>query len=120
MIISSQELAEIEHVATHVGFIHAGRMKVEQPLSDLSERLRQVRVTLEPTSKVPPTLPREWLQVQTFGNVLTFIDTQYEEAALTARLTALFGTVRHVDVAALPLKQIFTTLARAARDGAST
>jgi ABC-2 type transport system ATP-binding protein len=120
MIVSSQELAEIENVATHVGFIHSGRMRVEQPLSELNERLRQVRITLEPSTPVPANLPREWLQVQTFGNVLTFIDTQYEEAALSARLATLFGTVRHVDVAALPLKQIFTTLARAARDGAST
>jgi ABC-2 type transport system ATP-binding protein len=118
LFIASQELAEIESVATHVGFMHAGRTLLEEPLDDLSERLREVRVTLEQPAVVPARMPREWLQPRAFGNVLTFVDTHFSEENLGERLRLLLGPVRRIDTETLPLTAVFKTLARAARDGA--
>ncbi|HWY23315.1 MAG TPA: ABC transporter ATP-binding protein [Nevskia sp.] len=118
MLISSHELGEIENVATHVGFLDAGRMLIEESTNDLGARLREVRVTLEHPAAVPERLPREWLQARSYGNVLSFIDTRYSEAELGERIHALLGPVRHIDTQPLPLRSVFTTLARAARDGA--
>ena len=117
MLISSHELGEIENFSTHVGFLDNGKMLLEESMSDLSDRLREVRVTLEHPAAVPARLPKEWLQARVFGNVFSFVDTRYSEADLGERLRALLGPVRHIDAQALPLRAVFTTLARAARDG---
>jgi ABC-2 type transport system ATP-binding protein len=118
MLIASQELAEIESITTHVGFLHAGRMLLEEPMADLSDRLREVRVTLEQPAVVPERIPKEWLQPRAFGNVLSFVDTRFEEENIGERLRLLLGPVRQIDAQPMPLNAIFKTLARAVRDGA--
>jgi ABC-2 type transport system ATP-binding protein len=118
MVISSHELGEIENVTTHVGFLDAGKMLIEESMSDMNDRIREVRVTLDQTATVPERLPKEWLQVRAFGNVLSFVDTRYSEIGMNERLRSLLGSVRRIDAQPMPLRSIFTTLARAARDGA--
>jgi ABC-2 type transport system ATP-binding protein len=118
MLISSHELGEIEHVSTHVGFLDAGKMLIEESMSDLTGRLREVRVTLEQTAVIPERLPKEWLRAQAVGNVLSFVDTHYSEQDLGARVRSLLGPVRQIDAQPMALRSVFTTLARAARDGA--
>jgi ABC-2 type transport system ATP-binding protein len=119
MLIASQELDEIENVTTHIGFLHGGRMLLEESLSDLGARLREVRVVLEPGTVVPERLPREWLQPRSFGSVLTFVDTRYSQADLASRVGSILGAaVRQIDVQSLPLNSVFKTLARGVRDGA--
>ncbi len=117
ILISSHELAEMEHVATHIGFMDAGKMLIEDSMSALNARIREVRVTLEGAARLPARLPKEWLRARAFGDVVSFIDTHYGEAELPGRIRALFGSVRQVDAQALPLRTVFTTLAGAARDG---
>lgn len=119
LLISSHELGEIEHVATHVGFLDAGRMLLEESMGDLNARLREIRVTLERPAAVPERLPKEWLRARAFGNVFSFVDTRYSEADLGERLRSLLGPFRQVDAQPMALRSIFTTLARAARDGAA-
>ncbi len=118
MLISSHELGEIENFSTHVGFLDNGRMLIEEPMDDLNQRLREVRVTLEHPAAVPEHLPKEWLQPRAIGNVLSFVDTRYSEAALGERVRALLGPVKRIDAQPMPMRSVFTTLARAARDGA--
>ena len=119
LFIASQELDEIESVATHVGFLHAGRMLLEEPLDELSGRLREVRVTLEQPAVVPERMPKEWLQARAFGNVLTYVDSRFSEENLEDRLRVLLGPIRQIDTQSLPLNDLFKTLARAARAGAA-
>jgi len=118
LLIASQELAEIETITTHVGFMHAGRMLLEESLGDLSGRLREVRVTLERTAEVPAGLPKEWLQPRAFGNVLSFVETRYSEQGLAERVRSILGPVRQIDPQPMPLSSVFKALARAVRDGA--
>jgi ABC-2 type transport system ATP-binding protein len=117
ILISSHELAEIEHVTTHVGFIDAGKMLLEDSLTDLNARIREVRVTMDGPAAVPERLPKEWLEVRAFGNVVSFVDMRYAEAELPGRVRAVMGPVKLIEPRALPLRSVFTTLARAARDG---
>lgn len=117
ILISSHELAEIEHVTTHVGFIDAGKMLLEDSMTDLNARIREVRVTLEESAVLPERLPKEWLGARAFGNVLSFVDTRYVEAELPGRVRAIIGPARQIEPRAMPLRSVFTTLARAARDG---
>ena len=117
LLISSQELPEIEPVATHVGFMDRGTLLFEEPIELLQSRMREVRVVFEATAMLPTAWPREWLQPARFGNVLTFIDTRHDAATLAPRLTALVGAPRQIDASPVPLRTVFTALARAARDG---
>jgi ABC-2 type transport system ATP-binding protein len=118
MLIASQELDEIENVTTHIGFLHAGRMVLEEPICDLSARLREVRVVLEPGTVIPERLPREWLEARAFGSVLSFVDSRYSQEDLGTRVRSVLGRVKQLDVQSLPLNSMFKTLARAMRDGA--
>ena len=94
VLISSHELGEIDGVAT---------------------RFRTIHVTLERASE-PRQLPKNWLGVKSMGNVLEFIDTRFSEDHLGERIESVLDGVRRVDVEPMPLRSIFTTLARAARD----
>ncbi|HTY94103.1 MAG TPA: ABC transporter ATP-binding protein [Steroidobacteraceae bacterium] len=115
VFISSHELSEIEGLTTHVGFIDKGRLLFQESMADLSDRFRQVRVTLEAPMPAPGRWPARWLLPVTSGSVVSFVDTAYGEARLAADLAAVFAGVRNLDVEPLPLRTIFTTLARAAR-----
>ena len=115
ILISSHELADIEGVTTHVGFIDQGRLLFQESMGDLSDRFRQVRITLEVPAALPASAPAGWLQPTTAGNVLSFVDSRFTEGQLAASIAQLFKGVRNIDVQPIPLRAIFTTLARASR-----
>jgi ABC-2 type transport system ATP-binding protein len=117
ILISSHELSEIEGFATDVGFLHAGRLLFQEPLQDLTERCREVHVTLEATASVPTPLPAHWLQARAVGNVLMFVDTRFAEDSFGEEVRKRCPGVRRIDSKPMTLRSIFTTLAPAARDG---
>ena len=55
--------------------------------------------------------------MRTMGNVLTFVDTRFDEIGLSERIRSRIKGVREIDSQPMALRSIFTTLARAARDG---
>jgi ABC-2 type transport system ATP-binding protein len=117
ILISSHELNEIESFATDVGFLLAGRMAFQEPMSRLTKRCRDVYVTLDSTARVPDPLPAHWLQARAVGNVLMFVETQFSDDTLGELVRTLCQGVRQIDVKPMRLRSIFTTLAPAARDG---
>jgi ABC-2 type transport system ATP-binding protein len=117
VLISSHELGEIDGVATHVAFLDEGKLLFEESMTDLSARFREVHVTTQREARPPNHLPPDWLDVRITGNVLRFVDTHFSDDSLDERLDSLVGDVRHVDAQPMALRSIFTTLARAARDG---
>jgi ABC-2 type transport system ATP-binding protein len=119
VLISSHELGEIDGVATHVGFLDEGRLLFEESMSDLSERFREVHVTLEREAHAPDPRPEDWLHIRATGNVLAFVDTRFKEEKLRDRIAAVLQGVRRVDAQPMGLRAIFTTLAREAGAGIS-
>jgi len=119
ILISSHELGEIDGVATHVAFLDEGRLLFQESMSDLTGRFREVHVTLEAEAARPSQAPKEWMQIRTMGNVLTFVDTRFDEKGLSERIRSRIEGVRGIDAQPMALRSIFTTLARAARDGAA-
>jgi ABC-2 type transport system ATP-binding protein len=117
VLISSHELGEIDGIATHVAFLDEGRLLFEESMTDLSARFREVHVTTEREARPPDRMPPGWLDVRTTGNVLRFVDTHFSDDGLDERLDSLIGNVRYVAAQPMALRSIFTTLARAARDG---
>jgi ABC-2 type transport system ATP-binding protein len=117
ILISSHELGEIDGVATHVAFLDEGKLLFQESMSDLTGRFREVHVTLEAEAVRPTPAPNEWMQIRTIGNVLTFVDTRFDESGLSERIRSRIEGVRGIDAQPMALRSIFTTLARAARDG---
>ena len=117
ILISSHELGEIDGVATHVAFIDEGRLLFEESMGDLTARFREVQVTMEREARPPGRFPSHWLDVKATGNVLMFVDTHFSDDAFGEEVYSLVGEVRRIDAQPMALRSIFTTLARAARDG---
>jgi ABC-2 type transport system ATP-binding protein len=116
ILVSSHELSEIDGVATHLAFLDQGTLLFEESMSDLIGRFREVRVTLDGDASAPRQFPIGWLQLETCGSVLTFIETCYTEDGLGERIRAVVAGVRNVEAKPMALRAIFTSLARAARD----
>ncbi|HEY6456549.1 MAG TPA: ABC transporter ATP-binding protein [Steroidobacteraceae bacterium] len=112
ILISSHELSEIEGVITHVGFIDKGRLLFEESMTTLSDRFRQVRITLESPGAPPAPTPDGWLQVTAAGNVLSFVDSRFSEKRLAETVAAQFKGVKNIEVQPIALRTVFTTLAR--------
>ena len=119
LLISSHELGEIEGVATHVGFIDQGRLLFQESMEDLSARFREVHVTLEGDAVVPAAAPSEWSDLKAAGSVISFVDTQFDEARLRVQAAAVLGPVRRIDIRPVELRSIFTTIARSIRKEAA-
>ena len=119
ILISSHELGEIDGVATHVAFLDEGKVLFQESMSDLTGRFREVHVTLEVEAAKPAPSPKEWMQIRAIGNVLTFVDTRFDEDGLNERIRSRIAGVRGIDAQPMALRSIFTTMARAARDGAA-
>ena len=89
----------------------------QEPMSRLTERCREVYVTLDSTARVPDPLPAHWLQARAVGNVLMFVETQFSDDTLGELVRMLCKGVRQIDAKPMTLRSIFTTLAPAVRDG---
>jgi ABC-2 type transport system ATP-binding protein len=120
ILISSHELSEIEGVTTHVGFIDQGRLLFQESMTELSDRFRQVRVTLDFPGALPVPPPDGWLQPMMAGNVVSFVDSRFTESRLAASIAARFKGVKNIEVQPLALRSIFTTLARESRGGSAS
>ena len=119
ILVSTHELDEVDGVATHLAFMDEGKLLFQEPMSDLAERFREIHITLASEAAAPATLPKDWLRVRTDGSVLSFVDTRFDESGLGERVHTLLHDVRRIDAQPMPLRSIFTTLARFARDGAA-
>jgi ABC-2 type transport system ATP-binding protein len=117
VLISSHELGEIDGVATHVAFLDEGKLLFQESMADLTGRFREVRIVTEREASPPGQPPNHWLDLKAAGNVLMFVDSRFSDDALGERVHSLMGGVRRIDAQPMPLRSIFTTLARAARDG---
>jgi ABC-2 type transport system ATP-binding protein len=120
ILISSHELSEIEGVTTHVGFIDQGRLLFQESMTELSDRFRQVRVTLDFPGTLPVPPPDGWLQPMMAGNVVSFVDSRFTESRLAESIAARFKGVKNIEVQPVALRNIFTTLARESRGGSAS
>jgi ABC-2 type transport system ATP-binding protein len=120
VLISSHELTEIEGVATHIAFMDEGRLLFEESMADLTARFREVRVTLDGNAVEALRAPSAWLGVRVTGNVMSFVDSRFSEDGLGERVEVVAGQVRRIDADLMPLRSIFTALARSARESLST
>jgi ABC-2 type transport system ATP-binding protein len=115
IFLSSHDLAEIESFASHVGFLKDGRMLFSDEMAVLSERFREVTVTLDAPAPLPPKLPPAWLLPETVDCVARFTASDYRGEATAREIAAIFPGARDVQAEAMPLRAIFLAIAKAGR-----
>jgi ABC-2 type transport system ATP-binding protein len=116
ILVSSHDLSDIESFASHIGYLDRGRLQFSEEMGSLTERFREVEVTIEPPASVPTNThwPAHWLRRETSPALIRFVETQFEAERTDNEIRQLFGGVRNISVNAMPLRAIFITLARSA------
>jgi ABC-2 type transport system ATP-binding protein len=108
-------LSEVEGFGTDVAFIDEGTLLFQESMEKLTGRMQEVKVTLDRTAAMRRPSPADWIDVKERGNVLTFVHTKFIENDLETQVRSQLDGVQRVEVNAMPLRTIFTSLARATR-----
>lgn len=116
LLMSTHELGEVEGVATHVAFLEEGKLLFDEPMEQLHQRFRAVRIVFDHAAHVPQEPSQDWFQLAADGNTLQFIDSQFAGHLSHERLNARFHGIRSIEAEPVPLRTIFTALARAVRN----
>jgi ABC-2 type transport system ATP-binding protein len=118
IFLSSHDLAEIESFSSHVGYLQQGRLLFSEEMAVLSDRFREVTVTLAGPAALPERFPTAWLQPQTADCVVRFVHSQFDEQALTGEVRGIFPSATDIATDSMPLRQIFLAVAKSGRDHA--
>jgi len=116
ILVSSHDLAEIESFASQVGYLEQGRLRFSEELEKLIQRFRDVQVTFESAPRLPENAPESWMQLNSSAVVVRFIESRFEPDRTTAEIRGVFGDVRDVTFSPMTLREIFLTMAKAARN----
>jgi ABC-2 type transport system ATP-binding protein len=115
VFLASHDLAEIESFASHVGYLNDGRLEFVEEMASLTQRFREVEVTLEAPAAIPPQLPSAWLTPEAAGVVFRFVDSQFDALHSDSEIRARFTGVREIVARSMSLRAMFLALARSAR-----
>ncbi len=127
ILISSHDLAEIETLATHVGYLDRGRLLFSEEIANLTARFREVTVTLAPhgdpanLSAVAATAPTPpaWLLPESTPSVLRFIHTHADTEPVREQVASILPNASAVDLQPMTLREIFLALAKSTRHAAA-
>jgi ABC-2 type transport system ATP-binding protein len=115
IFLSSHDLAEIESFASHVGYLDGGRLLFSDEMSVLSNRFREITITLEAPTPLPASMPATWLLPETVDCVARFIASEYRSDTTPSEIAALFPTARNIEAEPMPLRSIFLAIAKSGR-----
>jgi ABC-2 type transport system ATP-binding protein len=113
IFLSSHDLAEIESFSSHVGYLEQGRLLFSEEMQALSERFREVTITLDKPSPLPAILPASWLQPQTADCVVRFVDSNFKEQVTPRELAEIFPSARDISFDPMALRSIYLAIAKA-------
>jgi ABC-2 type transport system ATP-binding protein len=119
IFVASHDLAEIENVASHVGYLEEARLRFSEDMAALVERFREVELTFDTPPAFPEKWPESWMQIEKSAAVLRFIESRFEEARTRAEIRRLFGDVRDTTFTPMSLRSIFVAMAKAGRHGSA-
>jgi ABC-2 type transport system ATP-binding protein len=127
ILISSHDLAEVESFATHIGFLHQGKLLFAEEMHSLTARFREVTVTLPPPSpgELPASLtrttaeiPNSWLLLETTLTAARWVHTHADTENVPEQVATVFNTgsvTPHIHSAPMTLRGIFLALAKSGR-----
>jgi ABC-2 type transport system ATP-binding protein len=118
IFISSHDLAEIENLASHVGYLEQGRLRFSEEMPALVERFREVEITFDAAPALPVKLPASWMRVSSSAAVVQFVESRFDPERTNAEIRNVVGEPRCVTFTPMSLRSIFLAMARSERDAA--
>lgn len=118
VFLSSHDLTEIESFSTHVGYLEQGRLLFSEEMNTLSQRFREVTVTLSGPGTGGPgarAVPAHWLQYEATDSVVKFVHSNCSGERAAAELREMFPAARDIEMEPMALRSIFLAVARAGR-----
>jgi ABC-2 type transport system ATP-binding protein len=112
ILLSSHDLAEIESFATHVGYLDRGRLLFSEEMTTLTDRFREVEITLNQPEPLPKGIPATWLQPQVAGTVIRFTHTEAANGAAATEVAQAFPNARDITLTPMTLRSIFLAIAK--------
>ena len=79
IFVSSHDLAEIENVASHVGYLEEGRLRFSEDMAALVARFREVELTFDSAPPIQEKWPESWMQVGASGVVMRFVESRFDQ-----------------------------------------
>ncbi len=115
LFISSHDLADMESFASHIGFLSEGRLQFSEEMTSLAARFREVEVVVASPVMLSDChqWPAHWIRPEATPSLVRFVETHFEPERTESDIRRLFGNVLQVSMNAMPLREIFVTLARA-------
>ncbi|MBN9657485.1 MAG: ABC transporter ATP-binding protein [Acidobacteria bacterium] len=114
VLLASHDLPEIESFASHVAYLNEGRLEFAEEMGSLTERFREVEVTLEEPAVLPGDLPRSWLNPEQSAVVVRFTDCRFDGQQTMLEVQRRLRGVRDVTARAMSLRAIGVALAKSA------
>jgi hypothetical protein len=84
-------------------------------MSVLSDRFREVTVTLNGPASLPQAPPAAWLQPEAADSVVRFVHSDCQGEATAQDLAAKFPEARDISMTRMSLRAIFLAVAKAGR-----
>jgi ABC-2 type transport system ATP-binding protein len=119
IFVASHDLAEIENVASHVGYLEEGGLRFSEDMAALAARFREVELTFDAPPALPEKWPESWMQVAASGAVVRFIESRFEEERTRGEIRNVFGSARDTTFTPMSLRSIFLAMAKAGRGRAA-
>jgi ABC-2 type transport system ATP-binding protein len=116
VMMSTHELSEVEGFGTDVAYIDEGRLMFYESMEALTGRVQEIRVTASREAALRRPAPKSWIDVKEAGNVVTFVHSEFVESEFEDQVRARIEGVVRIEANPMPLRSIFVSLARAARD----
>ena len=112
VFITGQDIADMERICDHVGFLVKGRLILESTLDDLKARVKRIRV--EHPADSPPEIPAGAVQLERSAR-----ETLFTTRDFTPHLPdSLAGADHRVEVTDLSLEDIFVHLVQPSLEAA--
>ena len=112
VFISSHDLAEVESFASHVGYLDQGRLLFSEEMAALSNRFREVEITLSAPPSPPAKWPETWMRPEIASTVVRFVDSAFDANRTAQQIASLFPEPRDVTFRPMSLRSIFVAMAR--------
>ena len=114
LFISSHDLVDIESFATHIAFLSESGLQFSEEMSSLTSRFREVEVIVASPVMLCDckNWPAHWLRPESSPSLIRFVESRFEPERTEGDIRRLFGGAAQVSVKAMPLREIFITLAR--------
>jgi ABC-2 type transport system ATP-binding protein len=119
VFLASHDLAEIESFASHIAYLEEGRLQFVEEMGVLSQRFREIEVTLETPTDLPREWPDRWLNPEQSSVVIRFVDSSFDTRKSEAEVRRLFSGVLDITARSMSLRSIFIALAKAVKTGKS-